>query len=210
MGLFTSIIHPVDGREIQIKCGWDECETYKVGDNVGQHPFPNHAGEGYLLDDVYHGWGDAFVVVKDGVIAAVVDDEPAKTAVRAARTQPSDDEEPDFVGIEECCIFLRAKWGVQDPPREWWPEQAWAAKSEREERWRKEREEFEQSIAHLDPALRFGATLSRLIGRRRDYASIGRKAFIVEPLPQGALPIYDGDLEVAEIVVGGKPKEGKP
>ena len=29
------------------------------------------------------------------------------------------------------------------------------------------------------------------IGNRIDYASIGRKAFFVEPLPEGALPIYD-------------------
>ncbi len=40
--------------------------------------------------------------------------------------------------------------------------------------------------------------------RRVDYAEIGRKAFYVEPLPQGALPLYmvDVDVDVAETVVG--------
>jgi len=38
--------------------------------------------------------------------------------------------------------------------------------------------------------------------RSLDYTSIGRKVFHVEQLPQGALPIYDRDPEVASLVVG--------
>jgi hypothetical protein len=210
MGMFTSIIHPVDGRELQIKCGWDMCSTYRVGDNVGQYPSPQEPGGGYLLDDVYHGWGDAFVVIKDGVVAAVVDEEPVKAEVRAARPEPSDDEDPDFVGIDECISLLRARWGVQDPPRELWSEEAWAAKAEREEQWRKEREEYEQSIAHLDGHARLAAVMGRMLKRRLDYSSIARSAIFVEPLPQGALPIYDRDPDVAGIVTGETPEGEKP
>ncbi len=38
--------------------------------------------------------------------------------------------------------------------------------------------------------------------RRRDYTSVGRKAFYVEQLPDGALPIYDKDPNITAYVVG--------
>lgn len=37
---------------------------------------------------------------------------------------------------------------------------------------------------------------------RRDYSAVGRKTFLVEDLPDGSLPIYDKDPEVAAFVVG--------
>jgi hypothetical protein len=37
---------------------------------------------------------------------------------------------------------------------------------------------------------------------RRDYTSVGRKTFLVEQLPDGALPIYDKDPDVTAFVVG--------
>jgi HK97 family phage major capsid protein len=37
---------------------------------------------------------------------------------------------------------------------------------------------------------------------RRDYSSVGRKTFLVEQLPDGALPIYDKDPDVAAYIVG--------
>lgn len=37
---------------------------------------------------------------------------------------------------------------------------------------------------------------------RRDYTSVARKAFLVEQLPDGALPIYDKDPNVTAYVVG--------
>jgi hypothetical protein len=35
---------------------------------------------------------------------------------------------------------------------------------------------------------------------RRDYTSVGRKTFLVEQLPDGALPIYDKDPEVTAYI----------
>jgi len=35
-----------------------------------------------------------------------------------------------------------------------------------------------------------------------DYQAIGRKLVVVDPLPQGALPVYDRDVKIPAIVVG--------
>ncbi len=48
---------------------------------------------------------------------------------------------------------------------------------------------------------RLAASMIQPLRRRRDYTSVGRKAFFVEELPDGALPIYDKDPEVTAYVV---------
>lgn len=52
--------------------------------------------------------------------------------------------------------------------------------------------------------------LARPISRRRDYAEIGRMVLSVEPLPQGALSIYDKDPDVTSIIIGADEHEEKP
>lgn len=49
---------------------------------------------------------------------------------------------------------------------------------------------------------RLAASMIQPLRRRRDYTSVGRKAFFVEPLPDGALPIYDKDPTITAYVVG--------
>lgn len=49
---------------------------------------------------------------------------------------------------------------------------------------------------------RLAASMIQPLRRRRDYMSVGRKAFFVENLPDGALPIYDKDPNVTAYVVG--------
>ena len=49
---------------------------------------------------------------------------------------------------------------------------------------------------------RLAASMIQPLRRRRDYASVGRKAFYVEQLPDGALPIYDKDPNITAYVVG--------
>ncbi len=39
------------------------------------------------------------------------------------------------------------------------------------------------------------------IRRNLDYQGVGRKALRVDPLPQGALPVYDKDIDVSAIVI---------
>ncbi len=49
---------------------------------------------------------------------------------------------------------------------------------------------------------KLAASLTQPLRTRRDYSSVGRKTFLVEQLPDGALPIYDKDPDVTAYVVG--------
>jgi HK97 family phage major capsid protein len=49
---------------------------------------------------------------------------------------------------------------------------------------------------------RIAASMIQPLRRRRDYTSVVRKAYYVETLPDGALPIYDKDPNVTAYVVG--------
>jgi len=45
-------------------------------------------------------------------------------------------------------------------------------------------------------------SMTQPLRTRRDYAAVGRKTFLVEELPDGALPIYDKDPGITAYVVG--------
>jgi HK97 family phage major capsid protein len=49
---------------------------------------------------------------------------------------------------------------------------------------------------------KLAASLSQPLRTRRDYTSVGRKTFLVEQLPDGALPIYDKDPDVTAFIIG--------
>jgi len=49
---------------------------------------------------------------------------------------------------------------------------------------------------------KLAASMIQPLRLRRDYTAVGRKTFLVEQLPDGALPIYDKDPEVTAFVVG--------
>src|SRR3989304_1656741 len=46
------------------------------------------------------------------------------------------------------------------------------------------------------------ASMTQPLRLRRDYMAVARKTFLVEQLPDGALPIYDKDPDVTAYVVG--------
>lgn len=46
-----------------------------------------------------------------------------------------------------------------------------------------------------------GQAMANPIRRNLDYQGVARKALVVDPLPQGALPIYDRDIDVGAVVV---------
>lgn len=50
--------------------------------------------------------------------------------------------------------------------------------------------------------VKLAASMTLPLRDRLDYMSVGRKAFIYDPLPQGALPYYDKDIDVPAIVIG--------
>jgi len=49
---------------------------------------------------------------------------------------------------------------------------------------------------------KLAASMIQPLRERRDYTSVGRKTFLVEQLPDGAMPVYDKDPEVTAFVVG--------
>jgi hypothetical protein len=49
---------------------------------------------------------------------------------------------------------------------------------------------------------KIAASMIQPLRQRRDYSAVGRKAFLVEQLPDGALPIYDRDPNVAAFIIG--------
>ena len=48
---------------------------------------------------------------------------------------------------------------------------------------------------------RLAASMVSPLRQRRDYTSCGRKAFYVEQLPDGAMPVYDKDPDVTAYMV---------
>lgn len=58
-----------------------------------------------------------------------------------------------------------------------------------------------QNIVTSEGRRKLAASMIQPLRRRRDYSSVGRKAFYVEQLPDGALPIYDKDPEITAYVV---------
>lgn len=49
---------------------------------------------------------------------------------------------------------------------------------------------------------KLAASMIQPLRLRRDYSAVGRKTYLVEQLPDGALPIYDKDPDVTAFVVG--------
>lgn len=49
---------------------------------------------------------------------------------------------------------------------------------------------------------RIASSMIQPLRDRRDYSSVGRKTFLVEQLPDGAMPLYDKDPEVVAYVIG--------
>ena len=66
----------------------------------------------------------------------------------------------------------------------------------------------EQSEAMLKRALEtpegkvaLGQSMANPIRRNLDYMGVGRKALVVDPLPQGALPLYEKDVDVRATII---------
>lgn len=169
MGMFTSVIDPRTGIEYQIKCGWDKCETFKVGDKVPSKVYPEYPNEGYLLDDVYDGCNypqkDVWVIIKDSTIVAI-----------EQKSEIFDDEQ------ESDYDRLRKKYHIQDYPRNLWNGRSWRQKEERDAKFEKEYQEFLASIAHLPEEERLGQILAQPIRRMMNYQSVARKAFKIEKI----------------------------
>jgi hypothetical protein len=60
---------------------------------------------------------------------------------------------------------------------------------------------IKQALMTQEGKIALGQAMATPIRRNLDYQGVGRKALVVDPLPQGALPIYDRDIDVAAVVV---------
>ncbi len=70
-----------------------------------------------------------------------------------------------------------------------------------------------EALATQTGRARLAASMISPLRTRIDYRSIGRQTFLVQALPEGALPVYDRDPDVARIVTnpcGEVPLGGKP
>lgn len=61
---------------------------------------------------------------------------------------------------------------------------------------------IERALETEGGRLALAGSMANPIRMTLDYQSIGRKLVVVDPLPQGALPIYDKDIKVPAVVVG--------
>jgi hypothetical protein len=58
-----------------------------------------------------------------------------------------------------------------------------------------------QALMTQEGKVALGQAMANPIRRNLDYQGVGRKALVVDPLPQGALPVYDKDIDVAAAVI---------
>ena len=60
---------------------------------------------------------------------------------------------------------------------------------------------IKQALMTQEGKIALGQAMATPIRRNLDYQGVARKALVVDPLPQGALPVYDRDIDVAAVVV---------
>ena len=59
----------------------------------------------------------------------------------------------------------------------------------------------ERAIMSQDGKIALAQAMANPIRRNLDYQGIARRALVVDALPQGALPVYDRDIDVSAVVV---------
>src|SRR5678815_2791951 len=58
-----------------------------------------------------------------------------------------------------------------------------------------------RAIMTQDGKIALAQAMANPIRRNLDYHGIARRALVVDPLPQGAMPTYDRDIDVAAVVI---------
>lgn len=60
---------------------------------------------------------------------------------------------------------------------------------------------LQKALSTPSGKIALGQAMANPIRKRLDYQGVGRKALKIDPLPQGALPVYDKDIMVEAVVV---------
>ena len=155
MGMFTSIIHPKDGRELQIKAGNDACETYHVGDKVSFLINKDTYLSGGLFDGVYGSTSskpgrDDWVIIKNHKIIKVC-------------------------SHRFTYKYLIKKYKIKSPKRSLWPKEVYDRYVKIQKKLEKEDKKFEASIKHLSPRDKLGAYMGRSIRDMMSRQGIARR-----------------------------------
>ena len=58
-----------------------------------------------------------------------------------------------------------------------------------------------RALMTTEGKIALGQAMANPIRRNLDYQGVGRRVLVVDPLPQGALPVYDRDIDVAAVVI---------
>jgi len=110
--MFSTVVY--DGKEFQFKTGYDDCDTFRVGETIAWTPDPFWPGS--HIDGVHSACHDIrqpdwWVIVKDCVIVAV---------------EPPVDLD-DYKRLYE-------KYGITKPDPRLWTKEQWKAKRKREKK----------------------------------------------------------------------------
>lgn len=60
---------------------------------------------------------------------------------------------------------------------------------------------IKRALMTQEGKIALGQAMANPIRRNLDYQGVGRRVLVVDPLPQGALPVYDRDIDVSAVVV---------
>ena len=60
---------------------------------------------------------------------------------------------------------------------------------------------IKRALLTTEGKIALGQAMANPIRRNLDYQGVGRRVLVIDPLPQGALPVYDRDIDVAAVVV---------
>jgi hypothetical protein len=60
---------------------------------------------------------------------------------------------------------------------------------------------IKRALMTQEGKIALGQAMANPIRRNLDYQGVGRRVLVIDPLPQGALPVYDRDIDVAAVVV---------
>lgn len=170
MGMFTTVIDPVDGQDIQIYVGDDFCATYNVGDKVPWRINPHEVGDVSFLDGVYAGcrcshsqpyvFEEKWVIVRDHQIIAV----------------ESFDQSIDRWDAEET---LANRYGIHVlSDKELFTPKAIAEERERREQRDREFEEFFHTMP--EGTSRLAAAMVWPISHTVNYQAVGRKLLMMQ------------------------------
>jgi len=62
-------------------------------------------------------------------------------------------------------------------------------------------EMISRALLSTEGKVALGQAMANPIRRNLDYQGVGRRAVVVDPLPQGALPVYERDIDVSAVIV---------